>query len=305
MIALFAVAQGVQGFKPTSLYWVAMACCALSGLAGLYITLAVFADWPLPEPGPKTRRVWRIGVVAVFAAVCVVLLWFLHGLLFRYVSVAEACVVGVFMIATVILIAGGEKTNIHDSAEVQDRTREDALIGERDAAQRERDAALDALEDARRATNNAETKIQELAQQYELIETRAGEPPPSQAKPQRIDPSLTYFSKKAFRLTDLVFTNEYVIRDKVFEDCHIFGPVIVSVRNHTVWDSCVWLVPDFETILIPLDVDENKPRQMAGPVMVSNCIFRRCSLVGVAMLGGPKEMAEIRQQLGLSVATDG
>ena len=103
LVALYVLTKSVQDFKPTPMFWIAVSALGACFLFGVYITVAVFADWPLPEPGPRTRRVWRVGALVVIASAILLFLWYLRGV-FPNTDVL-VFVAGVFVLATLFVLA--------------------------------------------------------------------------------------------------------------------------------------------------------------------------------------------------------
>jgi hypothetical protein len=115
---------------------------------------------------------------------------------------------------------------------------------------------------------------------------------PAYPASQTVNPAETYFSRKIMRLSDMIFSSNYVVQDKVFEDCYIFGPVLVFNIEGLRLDHCSI---DGTPESITVEVADN--RHVVGIIGVRNVTFRRCTLLGVGLIGPREQMENARRAL--------
>ncbi|MBI3750365.1 MAG: hypothetical protein HY263_01755 [Chloroflexi bacterium] len=115
--------------------------------------------------------------------------------------------------------------------------------------------------------------------------------PTTEAPPavQVLDQTQTYFKGLHFRITDLA-VREPILRDKVFEDCAIFGPAVLVLSEHVALGVTV-MAERPSDMLFTLEPG----RKVMGPIIVENCVFRRCRFVNIGLMA---DAEGIKQLLG-------
>ncbi len=81
-----------------------------------------------------------------------------------------------------------------------------------------------------------------------------------------------------------------VIKDRVFESCHILGPAIVYPRDCT-WNSCHFHVNTIEAILWEREVGDS----ITGIILVEDCFFNQCSFEHFGFVGNSEMTDAIRE----------
>lgn len=109
--------------------------------------------------------------------------------------------------------------------------------------------------------------------------------------PQAISPLESHFSRKVIRAVDLVHGAQYVVEDKVFEDCAIYGPACISILadKPTSIEHCSF--GSLESVFI--EVDANRP--ITGVIGFRGCRFLRCQFIGIALVGTAEMIAHMKQ----------
>jgi hypothetical protein len=98
---------------------------------------------------------------------------------------------------------------------------------------------------------------------------------------------------KVLRLTDLLDAPMQLgIKEMVFEDCQINGPTVIWPIGSCQMNNCHF---DAEPDAFLWEVDPVARPNIAGAVIVENCLFERCRFTAVGIAGTPESIAEIRK----------
>jgi hypothetical protein len=108
---------------------------------------------------------------------------------------------------------------------------------------------------------------------------------PKQPNPQDLNPLETYFSKKVIRIADLVQGGEYLIKDKIFEDCYIYGPEVIALIDRMTMDSC-----SFNGDMDSTFIEVLPNRRVIGAIGFTGGTFKRCKFVGVGIIGTKEQI---------------
>ncbi len=77
----------------------------------------------------------------------------------------------------------------------------------------------------------------------------------------------------------MIFSADYVIKDKVFEDCHIFGPALIfGLESLTLEYSDLGGTAD------QLFIEVQSDRALIGVIGCKNVTFRRCKFHGIGII---------------------
>jgi hypothetical protein len=87
-----------------------------------------------------------------------------------------------------------------------------------------------------------------------------------------------------------LIAEENAISERVFEDCHIWGPAVLCLTEIGVMHDCSIEGPE-EAALILIVQD-----QVKGPINVIGCVFRRCSFHGVGFAGPKRQIDKMRTE---------
>jgi hypothetical protein len=116
--------------------------------------------------------------------------------------------------------------------------------------------------------------------------------PPAYPGPQQINPLDSYFSRKIIRLADLIFSPDYRISGKTFDDCFIYGPALVHAFA-PITLAHGGIEGDLESSFV--DVQGN--RRVVGIIGLGDCVFRRCTFIGIGFIGTREANEAMRRQL--------
>lgn len=97
----------------------------------------------------------------------------------------------------------------------------------------------------------------------------------------------------SFRITDLA-RDENIIRNKVFEDCNIFGPAVISLVFQNSLSYCNFQGSSPDSIFI--EIQQN---QATGAILFFNCIFRRCRFSKIGFIGKKNEIKLLKEGFNL------
>jgi hypothetical protein len=92
----------------------------------------------------------------------------------------------------------------------------------------------------------------------------------------------------SIRISDLV-REDVVIRNKIFEDCHIYGPAFITPLKDTSFEY-----NNFEGSL-ESNLIELQNRAVLGTIGLDNCVFRRCFFHRIGIIGTPDFIAKFRK----------
>jgi hypothetical protein len=109
--------------------------------------------------------------------------------------------------------------------------------------------------------------------------------------PPIIPASGAYLSRLSLRMTDLV-PDDHVIRDRIFEDCHLYGPAMMVHLGGNSFTHCEFY--GRETAIF-LEVPEDT--EVIGAIGVENCIFRRCHFHSIGFILPPQNLATFRADI--------
>jgi len=113
---------------------------------------------------------------------------------------------------------------------------------------------------------------------------------PQQPMTQIINPLDSYFSKKIIRVADLIHGSDYLIEDKTFEDCILYGPGVIGFigeKSKPMRLNFCSFDGDKESLLI--EVPDN--RKIIGAIGFRGCTLVRCRFIGLGIVGN-KEMID-------------
>jgi hypothetical protein len=82
-----------------------------------------------------------------------------------------------------------------------------------------------------------------------------------------------------------------ILRDRIFEDLHFFGPAMVFTLEGTVYDACTFDIDQnsIETILW-----EIQPRFGIGAIGLERCTFLRCRFTAIGFMGVKSTLDQFR-----------
>lgn len=112
-----------------------------------------------------------------------------------------------------------------------------------------------------------------------------------QPRPQAINPLEAYFSRKIIRVADLVHGANYVIAQKTFENCVLYGPGIIGFSGTGIVEDCTFTGGDRNTTFIEAQ------RPTLGAVGFRDCTFRHCEFIGLGIVGGTQEIERYRASI--------
>jgi hypothetical protein len=90
------------------------------------------------------------------------------------------------------------------------------------------------------------------------------------------------------RISDLT-REEFTIRNKVFDNCHIYGPAIIALTNSTITKSI------FEEVVPSGALIETSNKIISGAILLENCIVRNCTLHKIGIIGAPEAIKKIKE----------
>jgi hypothetical protein len=97
------------------------------------------------------------------------------------------------------------------------------------------------------------------------------------------------------RICDLA-REDFVIHNKTFENCHIYGPAIIACDNvimtHTTITAAV--PPDPNSFVI-----ETTNQFCLGVIVFKDCTFKHCTLYKIGFIGTHEQIADIKKQIPL------
>ncbi len=90
------------------------------------------------------------------------------------------------------------------------------------------------------------------------------------------------------RINDLTREN-FIIRNKTFENCHIYGPAII------ICSDCVIVKNSFEEVIPEGAFIETTNTTISGAVSLEHCILKNCVLHKISMIGNPEQIKDIKK----------
>ncbi len=107
----------------------------------------------------------------------------------------------------------------------------------------------------------------------------------------------TYIRGQHFKIATMAEMNQ--IHGRHFEDCYIFGPAVLYLSGTLgVVTGCTFTSPP-EAFLIETVPSQN---MIDGTIRCVDCIFRRCTFVGVGFVGSAQSLAVFRNEIAQQVA---
>lgn len=98
----------------------------------------------------------------------------------------------------------------------------------------------------------------------------------------------TFLKNRTLRLVDVSYGGQ--IDGRTFEDCQLYGPAVIEMSGVTLIDCRQ--EHDEELIFIELPPHQAK---VVGPILCTDCVFRRCYFRGVGVIGRAEWVAEQRR----------
>ena len=94
----------------------------------------------------------------------------------------------------------------------------------------------------------------------------------------------------SFRLTDLARGLDPMVQERVFEDCHIYGPGMIDLEETATVQRSIFLIPGNETGDAVVEIKYGQ--RLYGAIICKNCVFRGCTFEGVQFLMTADQKAE-------------
>lgn len=89
------------------------------------------------------------------------------------------------------------------------------------------------------------------------------------------------------RLSDLTRESP-TIRDRTFENCHIYGPAVIHSAGSTIIFNNEWDVTSESALVITTN------EKVSGAILFKDCIIKNCVLHGISFIGSESQIAQIR-----------
>jgi hypothetical protein len=89
------------------------------------------------------------------------------------------------------------------------------------------------------------------------------------------------------RIGDLA-REDFVIRKKVFDNCHIYGPAIIAIRDSTFTHNI------FKEVVPSGALIETSNEIISGAILLEDCVVRDCTLHKIGIIGSPETIKKIR-----------
>ena len=145
-----------------------------------------------------------------------------------------------------------------------------------------------------------EELIAELANEPEIVEQVFTGPQPGittglKPHPQELPSdaaSRKHISRMSFRILELLPRGEIVIRGKTFEDCTIHGPSLLVLLGAGILERCDYGGDENSMFWEIAEV----PVMAEGVIAVVDCVFRRCTFVGIGFAGTQEDIARWKQE---------
>lgn len=93
----------------------------------------------------------------------------------------------------------------------------------------------------------------------------------------------SYFNKKSIRIVDFLNQDQQpIIRNKIFENCIIYGPCIFANMGINTFDEVEFFTDGaVDSMLYPVASD----RTLVGVIGIAGCTFRKCQFKGIGLMG--------------------
>lgn len=102
---------------------------------------------------------------------------------------------------------------------------------------------------------------------------------------------------------------EFVVRDKLFVGCTIYGPAVVLLARTDIDESNLIQIPrlegprgrfsDADSVLVGFDTLPQKG--LNGGIHLNDCVFKNCHFIGVTIAGTPEQIGTLRQTARLRI----
>lgn len=117
--------------------------------------------------------------------------------------------------------------------------------------------------------------------------------PPSNLTADSHTLSSAHLKGLSFRIVDLA-REHFVIEHRVFEDCVIYGPAMLAIYRNVQMLYCT-----FDGIGYSFLFDLPGRRYITGPIVLDDCIFRRCRFVRIGLIGHTETIEEWKKNITL------
>lgn len=94
----------------------------------------------------------------------------------------------------------------------------------------------------------------------------------------------------SIRIADLA-RDDFIIRGRTFEDCHIYGPACIAPLGTTFITGNSFDAPP-DAVFIGVEQDN-----ISGAIGVEDCVFRRCTFKRIGIIGPSDYIEEIKKGL--------
>jgi cell division protein FtsB len=202
---------------------------------------------------------------------------------FPYITTHFVCfLIGVVITAIVFehVFIGGKNTQIETL-----KTENESLHRQIDGWSKEKENLVSQIKDLQSELAAAQKQNKEL--EGKLVDM----PKQIFATPEALmSPVL---QNMTIRICDLT-REDFVIHDKTFENCHIYGPAIIACDNVIMTDSIITAAvpPDPNSFFI-----ETTSQFCLGAVLFKDCTFKHCALDKIGIIGTHEQITNLKQQL--------
>ena len=106
-----------------------------------------------------------------------------------------------------------------------------------------------------------------------------------------------YFSKKSIRMLDFIGPEgEPIIKDKVFEDCVVYGPCVLAILGmHNKFDGSGFKLGAGGNLEDALIIKPPSTGKAHGVIGIDGCTFKRCTFKGVGIMAGENVLNKFRE----------
>ena len=98
----------------------------------------------------------------------------------------------------------------------------------------------------------------------------------------------------SFRIVDLA-RDDFIVRNKTFDNCHIYGPASIRLKDSVLIDSTV----EGESHIIESHFIVTTNRYAYGPVLLQDCVIKNCTFHKISFLGSEAQIAKFKAALNL------